>query len=172
VDCNKCLICRVVQFTYLTGNKRQRQFSNNFVDFSKDSVNNIGIFVNWFSVVSQSLDERFEEKDFILFKSIEVEFTCGYITADCYMATIDKAVVMDAPKWSDRCSFDLWNIYYSFIWRMHWFTQGGSTWIWTWVDVNLDFDKRTHAYDRLFQEFRTFSWISGSFITMSMNFVD
>jgi len=51
--------------------------------------------------------ERFEENDFILFKSIEVEFTCGYITADCYMATIDKAVVMDAPKWSDRCSFDL-----------------------------------------------------------------
>ena len=31
----------VVQFSYLTGNKRQIQFSNNFVDLSKDSVKNI-----------------------------------------------------------------------------------------------------------------------------------
>ena len=49
----------------LTGNKRQRKFSNNFVDFSKDSVNNIGVFANWFSAVSQSHDERFEENDVI-----------------------------------------------------------------------------------------------------------
>jgi len=100
VDCNKCLIGRMVQFTYFTGNRRQRQFSNDFVDFSKDSVNNIGVFANWFSAVSQSHDERFEESDFILFKSIDVEFTCGYIAADCFMATIDKTVVMDAPIFS------------------------------------------------------------------------
>ena len=67
VDCNKCLISRVAQLSYLTGNKRQRHFSNNFVDFSKDSVNNIGGFANWFSAVSQSHDELFEENDFILF---------------------------------------------------------------------------------------------------------
>ena len=123
VDCNKCLIGRVVQFSYLTGNKRQRQFSNNFVDLSKDSVKNIGVFANWFSAVSLSDDERFEEKDFISFKSIEVDFTCGYIAADCYIATIDETVVMDAPNfsfsipcstlkkclpnWRDRLSFDL-----------------------------------------------------------------
>ena len=123
MDCNKCLIGRVVQFSYLTGNKRQRQFSNNFVDLSKDSVKNIGVFANWFSAVSLSDDERFEEKDFISFKSIEVDFTCGYIAADCYIATIDETVVMDAPNfsfsipcstlkkclpnWRDRLSFDL-----------------------------------------------------------------
>ena len=60
----------------------------------------------------------------MLFKSIEVvEFTCGYIAADCYIATIDETVVMDAlnfsfsipcstskrclPYWRDRLSFDL-----------------------------------------------------------------
>ena len=59
-----------------------------------------GVFANWFSAVSQSDDERFEEKDFILFKSIEVEFTCGYIAADCYIATIEETVVMDAPNFS------------------------------------------------------------------------
>ena len=100
VDCNKCLIGRVVQFPYLTGNKRQRKFSNNVVDFSKDSVTNIGVFANWFSAVSQSDDEFLEENDFIFFKSIEVEFTCGYIAADCYIATIDKTVVIDASNFS------------------------------------------------------------------------
>ena len=68
--------------------------SNNFVDLSKDPVKNIGVFANWFSAVSQSDDERFEEKEFSLFKSNEVEFTCGYIAADCYIATIDGTVAM------------------------------------------------------------------------------
>ena len=108
---------------YLTGNKRQRQFSNNFVDLSKDSVKNIVGFANWFSVVSQSDNERFEETDFISFKSTEVEVTYGYIAADCYIATINETVVLDAPNfsflilcstlkkclpnWRDKFSFDL-----------------------------------------------------------------
>ena len=100
MDWNKCLIGRVAQFSYLTGNKRQIQFSNTFVDLSKDSVKNIGVFANWFSAVTQSDDEVFEENDFILFKSVEVEFTCGYIAADCFIATIDETVVMDAPNFS------------------------------------------------------------------------
>jgi len=90
----------VVQFSYLTGNKRQRQFSNNFINLSKDSVKNITVLANWFSAVSQSDDEFLEENDFIFFKSIEVEFTCGYIAADCYIATIDKTVVIDASNFS------------------------------------------------------------------------
>ena len=123
MDCNKCLIGRVVQFSYLTGNKRQRQFSNNYVDLSKDSVKNIGVFANWFSAVSQSDEERLEEKDFISFKSVQLEFACGYLAADSYMTTIDETVIMDAanfsfsipcstlqkylPNWQDRLSFDL-----------------------------------------------------------------
>ena len=27
---------------------------------------------------------------------------------------------------------------------------GGGTWLWTWLHVNLDFDERTHLYDRIF----------------------
>ena len=123
VDCKKCLIGRVVQFSYLTGNKRQRQFSNNFINLSKDSVKNITVLANWFSAVSQSDDQRLKENDFILFKSIEIEFTCGYIAAECYIATIYKTVAMDAPNssfsipcstlknflpnWRDRLSCDL-----------------------------------------------------------------
>ena len=33
------------------------------MDLSKDSVKNIGVFANWFSAVSQSDEERLEEKD-------------------------------------------------------------------------------------------------------------
>ena len=86
VDCDKCLIGRVVQFSYLTGNKRQRQFSNHFVDLSKDSMKNIGVFANWFSAVPQSNEEDLEDKDFISFNSVEFEFTCGYlvITLHCH----------------------------------------------------------------------------------------
>ena len=73
----------MVQFSYLTVNKRQIQSSTNRVDLSKTSIKNIGVFANWFTAVSQSDDERFEENDFILVNSIEVEFPCGYITADC-----------------------------------------------------------------------------------------
>jgi len=89
----------------------------------RQETKDITVLANRFSAVSQSHDERFKEKDCILFKSIDVQFTCGYITADCYIATIDKTVVMDAPyvsfsiscstlkkclaNWRDRCSFDL-----------------------------------------------------------------
>ena len=93
------------------------------MDLSKDSVKNIGVFANWFSAVSQSDEERLEEKDFISFKSVELEFACGYLAADSYMTTIDETVIMDAanfsfsipcstlqeylPNWQDRLSFDL-----------------------------------------------------------------
>ena len=46
VECSQCLIGRVLQFSYLEGTKRQRQFSSDLVDLSKDSVNNIGVYAN------------------------------------------------------------------------------------------------------------------------------
>ena len=86
-------------------------------------MKNIGVFANWFSAVPQSNEEDLEEKDFISFKSVEFEFTCGYLAADNYIATIDNTVVMDIPNsalsipcsvlqkilpnWRDSLSFDL-----------------------------------------------------------------
>ena len=54
IDCSECLVGRVVQFSYLLGTKKQRQFSNGSVDLEKDSASNIGIYANWFYGVKPS----------------------------------------------------------------------------------------------------------------------
>ena len=46
-DENQFAIDRLIQFSYLTGSKKCREFSGDFVDFSKD-IDNIGGFCNWY----------------------------------------------------------------------------------------------------------------------------
>ena len=48
IDCNKIVIGRVVQFSYLEGNKRPQEYSSMYVDLTKDSYKSIGAFANWF----------------------------------------------------------------------------------------------------------------------------
>ena len=43
----KLLIGRIVQFSYLTGTKRQQEYSRMYVHFKKDQ-SGIGTFANWF----------------------------------------------------------------------------------------------------------------------------
>ena len=64
IDCSECLVGRVVQFSYLLGTKRQRQFSNGSVDLEKDSASNIGVYANWFYGVkpSENQDETRGER--------------------------------------------------------------------------------------------------------------
>ena len=64
IDCSECLVGRVVQFSYLLGTKKQRQFSNESVDLEKDSARNIGIYANWFYGVkpSENQDETQGER--------------------------------------------------------------------------------------------------------------
>ena len=49
VDSEKVLLGRVIQFSYLEGSKKQREYSGTFVDMSIDSYKNIGVFTNWFA---------------------------------------------------------------------------------------------------------------------------
>ena len=46
VDKEKALLGRVIQFSYLKGNKKQREFSGTFVDMSNNSYKNIGVYAN------------------------------------------------------------------------------------------------------------------------------
>ena len=46
VDSEKVLLGRVIQFSYLEGSKKQREYSGTFVDMSIDSYKNIGVFAN------------------------------------------------------------------------------------------------------------------------------
>ena len=48
VDSSKCLIGRLIQFSYLTGNKRERQYNSMYVDMTKESYKGIGVLANWF----------------------------------------------------------------------------------------------------------------------------
>ena len=48
-DDQKLLIGRIVQFSYLTGTKRQQEYSSMYVDLTKDH-SGIGAFANWFAV--------------------------------------------------------------------------------------------------------------------------
>ena len=47
LDEKKYIVGRVIQFSYLLGNKRERQYSANYVNLSKDSYKTISVFANW-----------------------------------------------------------------------------------------------------------------------------
>ena len=47
-DPSKSLLGRIVQFSYLKGNKRARQYSSDYVDMTKASYKTVGAFSNWF----------------------------------------------------------------------------------------------------------------------------
>ena len=56
VDSDKILAGRVIQFSYLERNKRQREYSGTFVDTSKESYKLIGVFANWFVIMDDTDD--------------------------------------------------------------------------------------------------------------------
>ncbi len=45
---DKCLLGRIVRFSYLSGTKRNRQYSSDYVDMTKPSHVSIGVLANWF----------------------------------------------------------------------------------------------------------------------------
>ena len=81
-DNDKILIGRIVQFSYLTGNKRQQEYSGMYVDLKKDHKS-IGAFANWFAV------SEFENND-VHFSPLMNIFTQGYISMEKYVCTIPE----------------------------------------------------------------------------------
>ena len=49
VDCKaKYLLVRIIQFSYMQGSKRERQYSSEFVDLIKNTYKNEGVLANRF----------------------------------------------------------------------------------------------------------------------------
>jgi len=65
-DSSKCLVGRITQLSYLTGNKRERQYSSELVDMEKPSFKAIGVFANWFQGLTYA-----EGEDMVKFKPLE-----------------------------------------------------------------------------------------------------
>lgn len=83
-DSNKLLLGRLVQFSYLEGSKKQRQYSSSYVDMSLESFKTIGVFANWYSA-SVSVDQQ--KVSFIPVDS----FTTGYLPMENYVSTISES---------------------------------------------------------------------------------
>ena len=121
IDCDKYLVGRVVQFSYLTGSKKQRQYSSDYVDLTKVSCKNIGVLENWFQgtrVVSGSNASG----GLVTFKAIENAFTPGYLPMKHYVGSIDESSLQEnlefsfsipvqvvqkvLPNWHTKLTFD------------------------------------------------------------------
>ena len=69
-DEKKMLVGRIVQFSYLTGTKRQQEYSSMYVDLTQDHAG-IGAFADF--AVSDIVD------DFVYFSPLIDVFTQGYV---------------------------------------------------------------------------------------------
>ena len=100
-DTEKYLIGKIVQFSYLMGNKRERQYSSNYIDMSKDSFKSIGTFANWFMARSGA-------NDFVTFQMLDSIFTIGYIPMEKFICKIDEILLNKSSDSSfsspPRCS--------------------------------------------------------------------
>lgn len=121
VDCQgKCLVGRIIQFSYMEGNKKERQYSSNYVDLSKKSYKNVGVLANWYQGTRIS-EER--SKSIVDFKPLGQLFTPGYLSLAYYCATIDDSALTEShnhsfglsvsviekvlPQWRRKLTFDI-----------------------------------------------------------------
>ena len=82
-DLSKFAVGRVLQFSYMHGSKKGREFSSDYVDFdtSKTELSEMGAFCNWY------IGE--EVGDFIGFK-LTHDYTQGYLSLDNYFMKIPE----------------------------------------------------------------------------------
>ena len=90
IDSNQKLVGRVIQFSYLEGNKKQRQYSSSYVDMSLESHKNIGVFANWYAI--SRVDYQSEKVFFQIFDA----FTIGYLSMANYVSTINQVEMADS----------------------------------------------------------------------------
>ena len=120
VDCEKCLLGRIIQFSYLTGAKKERQYSSNFVVLSKESYKSIGVYANCFQGTRALNNQDANE---VSFKPVDFVFTPGYLPMSHYVASInDSTLLYNAdfsfsipveilktalPRWRVKMTFDM-----------------------------------------------------------------
>uniref|UniRef100_A0A7M5X9S7 Uncharacterized protein n=2 Tax=Clytia hemisphaerica TaxID=252671 RepID=A0A7M5X9S7_9CNID len=114
-DSEKSLIGRIIQFSYLEGSKKERQYSSSYVDMSLDSYKKIGVFANWYHVKSPIVSSS------VSFVPNET-FTTGYLSMENYISSIKESILEDNgeasftiskdnlkkidPNWSKTFTFD------------------------------------------------------------------
>ena len=86
-DSMKCLLGRIVQFSCMQGNKKERQYSSDYVDLTKDSHRSIGVFANWFNGINVNIT------DIVSFIPLNLVFTPGYLSLQNYVSTIDDFII-------------------------------------------------------------------------------
>ena len=96
-DSEKNLIGRLIQFSYLEGTKKQRQYSSSYVDLSLDSWKTIGVFANWYKAI-----QPLERNTKVLFNPAE-GFTTGYLPMENYVSKINETHLED----DDNASFSI-----------------------------------------------------------------
>ena len=85
IDCEKVLVGRVVQFSYIEGNKKERQYTSSYVDMEKDSHKKIGVFSNWYAMTANSFEQSESSKTFC---DVNKAFKAGYLPMSYYVSTI------------------------------------------------------------------------------------
>lgn len=97
LDRKKALIGRVVQFSYMEGSKRTREYSSTYVDMNsytdndREERNDIGAFANWFA------RQDLLCTDLVFIKPLELVFHAGFLSMKNYIATIDDSAVRCQP---------------------------------------------------------------------------
>ena len=84
-DSEKVFLGRTIQFSYLEGTKKEREYSSTYVDVSCESFKSIGVFCNWFR--PKILGAK------IIFYPLEDMFTIGYHPMVFYVSTIDPSAL-------------------------------------------------------------------------------
>ena len=73
----------MIQFTDLSGTKRQQEYSGMYVDLSEPSYTSIGAFGNWYA-----REDSNESLDLIEFVPIRHSFQIGYVSMENYVCTV------------------------------------------------------------------------------------
>lgn len=88
----KVLLGRVIQFSYLSGSKKEREFSGTYVDMKNESYKNIGVYANWFA------RRIIEEGDFVHFEALDLVFTTGYHSMEHFVGIVDDLSIACNPS--------------------------------------------------------------------------
>ena len=83
---DRILVGRMIQFTYLSGTKRQQEYSGMYVDLSEPSYKTIGVFGNWYAQ-----EDNIKKQDLIEFVPIRHAFHIGYVSMENYVCTVPNA---------------------------------------------------------------------------------
>ena len=89
---SRYLVGRAVQFSYLEGSKKERQYSSSYVDLSKESSKNIGVFCNWYHVSHNDNEKLF-------FQPLDI-VTPGYLSLEQFYRYIPDSLLADEPDYS------------------------------------------------------------------------